>query len=66
MPKNQKLTLLLTTSQRAQIETVRHQLEQRGRKASLSAVALIEQAMHQPIRAALISSESGRRRKRRG
>ncbi|MBR1193966.1 hypothetical protein [Bradyrhizobium sp. AUGA SZCCT0160] len=48
--RSEKLTLVLKPEQRRQIEAVRHQLEQRGRKASLSAVAtaLIEQALRQP------------------
>lgn len=51
--KTEKLTILLKPEQRAEIEKVRHQLEQRGRKASLSAVAvaLIEQALRQPAAA---------------
>jgi hypothetical protein len=51
--KTDKLTLVLTPGQRAEIEKVRHALEQRGRKASLSAVAvaLIEQALRQPAAA---------------
>lgn len=50
MTKDQRLTLVLSAVQRAQIETLRHELEKRGRKASLSAVAvaLIEQALRQP------------------
>lgn len=36
----EKLTLVLTPAQRQEIESVRRQLEQRGRRASLSAVAV--------------------------
>lgn len=46
-----KLTLVMKPEQRQQIEAVRHQLEQRGRRASLSAVAiaLIERGLqHNP------------------
>lgn len=38
-PKIEKLTLVLTTAQRQQIESARHALEQRGVRASLSKVA---------------------------
>ncbi|WP_155248076.1 hypothetical protein [Variovorax paradoxus] len=43
----EKLTLVLKPEQRQQIEAVRHQLEQCGRRASLSAVAvaLIERGL---------------------
>jgi hypothetical protein len=55
MYKPTKLTLVMTPAQRLQIEAVRHQLEQRGRKASLSAVAvaLIDQALKQPAAVAV-------------
>lgn len=45
--KIERLTLVLKPEQRQQIEAVRHQLEQRGRRASLSAVAvaLIERGL---------------------
>lgn len=38
--KSERLSLVLTPEQRRAIETLRLQLEQRGRRASLNAVAI--------------------------
>lgn len=48
--RTEKLTVLLTQEERRQIEMVRHQLELRGRRVSLSRVAveLIRRGLRQP------------------
>ena len=53
MQRAEKLTVLLTADERRAIEQVRHALELRGRRASLSRVAveLIRRGLKQPAAA---------------